>query len=429
MYPSITKRNGFLIFALVFIGLLQAVWGEGFRNSAPGAYALGQSGGRNAFIDDATAALHNPANLMDLNGESSVLFSPTIVHIESEFQVEGGNRGQTEEPFKLLPSFFAVSPLVADRLVFGLSVTVPYGLATKWEEAGAFGPGGELRYFAPYESEMLTMQFNPVVAFRVHDNLSLALGLSAIYSELRFKQYFPKGPIPAPAPPLVANETVAEAEMDGWGFGANFALSWDLSERDRLAISLRSETTIDHDGDSRIGSLTPDALSFGFTERGSAETRITYPWIAGIAYGRKLTDKLLLELQYERVGFSDFEELNIDLANNNQLFGGANITRQDWEDSHTLGIGLRYDHGNGLRTHASGQFFRSPVPDDTLNTTIPDANQLAYTIGLTKRWDHAYFGLAYSYVDYEKRRSEIGDVVGKLHTNLHLLAINAGWNF
>lgn len=401
---------------------------EGFRNSAPGAYALGQTGGRNAFIDDASAALHNPANLVDsvAKGGIDTLVSPTLVHIESTFDVDGGSSGATEEPVKLLPSFFMTAPGPNDRLAFGLSVTVPYGLATKWETRGPFGPGGELRYLAPYESEMLTMQVNPVVAYRINDQVSVALGLSAVYSKLRFEQFFPPVSVPLP---LVANETVAEAEMDGWGIGANFALSWDVTERDRLALTLRSETTIDHKGDSRLGSLTPQAEALGFTERGSAATRVTYPWIAGISYGRKLSDALLVEVQYERVGFSDFEELDIDLDNNNPLFNGANITRQDWKDSHTFGVGLRYDHGDGWRTHASCQLFKSPVPDETLSTTIPDGDQIALSLGLTKQWDRGHAGLAYSYVDYESRSADIGGVTGRIETKLHLLTINAGWRF
>lgn len=401
---------------------------EGFRNSAPGAYALGQTGGRNAFIDDASAALHNPANLLDLEADDGIdtLFSPTVLHIESEFKVTGGSRGQTSEPFKLLPSFFMTAPGPSERLAFGLSVTVPYGIATKWEKSGPFGPGGELRYLAPYESEMVTMQINPVVAYRINGQVSVAVGLSALYSKLNFKQFFP--PVSTPLP-LISNETIAEADMDGWGVGANFALTWDVTERDRLALTLRSETTIDHKGDGRLGSLTPQAEALGFTGRGSAATRVTYPWVAGLSYGRKLSDALLVEVQYERVGFSDFEELDIDLANNNPLFSGANITRQDWKDSHTFGVGMRYDHGNGLRTHASGQIFKSPVPEETLSTTIPDGDQIALSLGITKRWDRGYAGLGYSYVDYESRSANIGGVTGRIETRLHILTINAGWRF
>lgn len=424
--PFATTVN-FIIFLL--LGLLPLCLGaEGFRNSAPGAYALGQTGGRNAFIDDASAALHNPANLANLGTENGIdsLVSPTLVHIESTFEVDGGSRGETGEPIKLLPSFFMTAPGPSERLAFGLSITVPYGLATKWDESGPFAPGGQLRYLAPYESEMLTMQINPVLAYRVNDQVSVAFGLSALYSKLTFKQFFPPVSVPLP---LVANETVAEAEMDGWGIGANFALSWDVTERDRLALTLRSETTIDHSGDSRLGSLTPQAEALGFTARGTAATRVTYPWIAGLSYGRKISDSLLVEIQYERVGFSDFEELNIDLANNNPLFSGANITQQNWTDSHTFGVGLRYDHGKGLRTHASCQLFKSPVPDETLSTTIPDGDQLALSLGITKRWERGYAGLAYSYVDYESRSAEIGGVNGTIETRLHLFTINAGWRF
>ena len=411
--------------SLLFVPLFLSA--EGFRNAAPGAYALGQSGGRFAFIDDATAVTENPANLVGF-ADPEVLFAPGFVHFTNEVDFADGSRAQSDDPLKFLPNLYAVLPTKNDRLFFGLGISVPFGLGAEWEQSGAFAPGGILRYQAPYSSELLTVRINPTVAYRINGSLSVAGGLNLMYSRLRLKQFFP--PLASPGGlALVSAETVAEADMDGWGLGANLAATWDITEKDRLAATWRSEIAVDYSGDGSIGNLTPAARSVGFSENGDARTDIDFPRIFGIAYGRKLTDKLRAEIQFEWVGFSSFDQLDLDFGANNSLFGGGNTIPQDWDDSFTAGASLRYEVEDGLRLHGSYQYFESPVPDGTLSTTIPDANQNAFTIGTTRRWETWYAGIAYSYVIYEEREAVIGGVPARMESHLHLLSLSVGARF
>lgn len=420
-----TRFGPCLLLLLVPASLLA----EGFRNAAPGAYALGQSGGRLAFIDDATAVTENPANLAGFE-EYAVLLAPAFVHFTNEVDLADGSKARSDDPLKFLPNAYAVFPTKNEKLAFGLGISVPFGLGAEWEQTGAFAPGGVLRYQAPYSSELLTVRINPVVSYRINDSLSAGGGLNLMYSRLRLKQFFPPVAAPGPVPvPLVSAETVAEADMDGWGLGANLALTWDVTGRDRIAATWRSEIPVDYSGDGSIGNLTPAAQSLGFQENGSADTEITFPQILGLAYGRELTDALVAEIQFEWVGFSSFDELNLDFGGNNALFAGNNVIRQDWDDSYTVGASLRYELEEGLRLHGSYQYFKSPIPDDTLSTTIPDADQNAFTVGLTKRWDGWYAGIGYSYVIYEDRNGVFGGVPGEMESNLHLLSLSLAARF
>lgn len=418
-----------IVASVLFLSCVGDLAAEGFRNAAPGAYALGQSGGRFAFIDDATAVTENPANLVDFD-EYEVLLAPAFVYITNEVTYENGSKAKTDEPLKFLPNAYAVIPSSIENLAFGIGISVPFGLGAEWEQTGAFAPGGVLRYTAPYSNELLTVRINPTVAYRLRENLSVAAGLNFMYSRLRIKQYFPALSTPGPAGvPLVSAETVAEADMDGWGFGANFAVTWDVTEKDRLVATWRSQIPVNYSGDGSLGNLTPQAESLGFSENGSAATEITFPQILGLGYGRVLTEKLRAEVQFEWVGFSSFDELNLDFANNTALFGGNNVIPEDWEDSYTIGASLRYDLEDGYRIHGSYQFFKSPIPDSTLSTTIPDADQNAFTIGLTKRWEVWYAGIGYSYVIYEDRTTTVAGVPGEMKNDLNLFSMSLGASF
>ncbi|MFP4351511.1 MAG: OmpP1/FadL family transporter [Puniceicoccaceae bacterium] len=400
---------------------------EGFRNAAAGAYALGQSGGRFAFIDDATAVTENPANLAGF-ADTEILFAPSFVHFTNEVDFADGSRARSDDPLKFLPNLHAVLPAGGGRIVSGIGISVPFGLGAEWEPSGAFAPGGILRHQVPYSSELLTVRINPTVAYRVNESLSVAGGLNLMYSRFRLKQFFP--PLGAPGgAPLVSAETLAEADMDGWGFGANLAATWDITGKDRLAATWRSEIAVDYSGDGSIGNLTPAARAFGFSENGNARTSIDFPPVFGVAYGRTLTDGLRAEIQFEWVGFSSFDRLDLDFGANNPLFGGGITVPQDWKDSFTAGAGLRYQFEDGLRLHGSYQYFESPVPDGTLSTTIPDADQNAFTVGTTKRWDKWYAGIAYSYVIYDDREATIGGVPARMESRLHLLSLSVGARF
>tara|TARA_R100000027_G_scaffold7932_4_gene6005 strand:+ start:34096 stop:35373 length:1278 start_codon:yes stop_codon:yes gene_type:complete len=399
---------------------------EGFRNAAPGAYALGQSGGRLAFIDDASAVTENPANLADFE-KTEVLLAPAFVYFTNEVEYSNGQKAKSDDPLKFLPNAFVVFPTSNEKLVIGLGVSVPFGLGAEWEQTGAFAPGGILRYTAPYSSELLTVRINPNVAYRVNESVSIAGGLDLMYSRLKLEQFFP--PVGLAGLQLVSAETVAETDMDGWGVGANLAVTWDVTEKDRLVATWRSEIPVDYSGDGSIGNLTPEAQALGFTENGDAHTEITFPQIFGLGYGRKITEALVAEVQFEWVGFSSFDELNLDFGQNTALFGGNNVIQQDWKDSYTLGLSLRYDFGDGLRLHGSYQYFESPIPDNTLSTTIPDADQNAFTVGLTKKWEMWYVGFGYSYVLYEDRTTTVAGVSGKMKSNLNLFSLSLGAAF
>lgn len=420
---KILQYLSFFLFSLMAFSTL---CGEGFRNPAPGAWGLGQSGGRTAFVSDPTAASHNPANLVEVD-EPAVLLTPTFLHFRSEFKVDGGPNAKSKDPWKILPNLYAVGPAWSEDVSWGLAVTVPYGLSNEWETTGAFGSGGPFRYQIPYFSELRTIQINPNIAWRPHPDLSLSAGVNALWSELRIKQFFP--PLAVGGTPLVSGETVARAKTDGWGYGVNLAATWDPTPRDRLAVTWRSPISVSHTGSGQIGNLTPAAMAMGFQSNGPANTTIRYPQILGIGYGRMLTNRLFAEAQVEWIQFSRFESLDLDLGSNTPLFGGANVIPQDWDDTFTAGGSLRYLLTDQSQLHGSYHYFESPVPDATLSTVIPDSNQHAFTGGITTMvsgWD---IGLGYSYVIYEDRRTPIAGVPGRLESRLHIISVQLGYRF
>ncbi len=407
------------------IGLLltsPAVYGEGFRNSPPGTFNLGRAGGRIAHVDDSSAVHQNPANLTDLR-ESEVQFSPSIVYMGVDFDSTAapGQSAKTENPWKFLPNAFWVMPLENKDIAIGLGITAPFGLSVDWDESSsAFAPGGGLRYTAPHYDELMTINLNPTVAFKLSENLSVGVGLDVMWSQLTLKQFYPW--LVFPGSGGTEPDGTLKGQGDGFGIGGNIGLTWKITERQTVAVTYRSQMNVDYDGDLTIDNITPTAATFGATPRSDFSSGIDFPNMVAVGYGIKITDTIRLETDVEWIQFSRFKTLDVNLGNNNFLLGGANSTPQNWRDTFTIGIGGDWAFAKRWVLRAGYQYYQSPVPDSTFSPTIPDANQNVFTIGLGYKAGPHSFEIAYGADFYDKRT--ISSSANPAHNGLYEVTVH-----
>lgn len=383
---------------VLIVASLCGARGEGFRNPPPSTFGLGRAGGRFAHVDDSSAVQHNPANLVDLQHPEAQV-TPSLIYINVEHDSAAGH-AETVEPLKLLPNFFASAPLLDGKIVSGIGVTVPYGIANEWEQSGAFANPAGLRYQAPYFAELMTINVNPTVAFRIVDQLSLGVGLDVMWSQLKFKQLYPWFLFPGSGG--TEPDGRLRARGDGFAFGGNFGLTWQIAEKHRLAFTYRSPMTTDFEGSFTINNITPAAAGFGATSRSDFSTRIKFPTIIGLGYGVQVTDTLRLEVAGEWLEFSNFQSLDLNVGNNGFLFPSTSIP-QNWKDTFTVGFGGDWQFASEWVLRFGFQHYQTPVPDATLSTTIPDSDQNVITVGLGYRRGRHSFEAAYGLDFYERR--------------------------
>ena len=422
--------GGWLPCALGCLALsaVEALRAEGFRNPPAGAFNLGRAGGRFAHVDDSSAVQHNPANLVDIDHKELQL-TPSIVYMSVEHQSPTGQKARTENPWKFLPNSFASMPLENQKLALGIGLTVPYGLSVEWEKDGAFADPTALRYQTPHFIDLKTINANPTVAMRITDSLSVGVGANIMWSELSFEQFYPW--LLFPGSGGTEPDGLAEAKGTGFGFGGNLGITWQIAEKHRLAVTYRSPMNVDYDGDFEINNVTPAAGGLGVTEESDFSTEIRFPSIVGAGYGVALTDNLRLELAAEWIQFSRFEELELDVENNGVLFPSTTF-EHDWEDTFTVGIGGDWRIAPEWVFRAGYQFYESPIPDRTLTTTIPDANQHVFTLGLSYRHNNHELEAAYGFDLYDKREidSAANPVFnGEYDITVHLFALAYRFRF
>ncbi len=411
------------------ICLASVALANGFRNPPEGAAAFGHSGGKLILTEDASAVTHNPANVAQ-SEKAQAQVAATVIHTETDYSSPMGS-DSTEDPYKILPNIFAVMPIEETRYAVGVGITTPFGQSTVWDKEGAF------RYTAPYSAEMTVINVNPTLAARVTDQLSVGVGADVYWSRLDLKKVFPWSAVTGS--PLSPDGSV-RMKGDGQGVGGNIGLTYRPAPRHAIALTYRSPVKVDYDGDTSFSGFPAGAQALGFSSSSSFESSIEFPAIAAVGYAFKVTDTVRIEADVEWVEFSRYDEVALDAGNNNALLHrpgdpnpmGPVVLPQDWDDTWTFGLGADWDVTPLVTLRAGYIYLQSPVPDETLAPTLPDADRSVITVGAGFHPDRHSVDVAYGFSLVDDR--EIGTnqnpaFNGNYETSSQIVSLSYGYKF
>ncbi|MBU0678154.1 MAG: outer membrane protein transport protein [Verrucomicrobia bacterium] len=362
-------------FVAVFVGLVVVFFvaasiaqANGFRNPPGGAAAAGTDGGKIAFIDDASAVSHNPANLTEID-QSAAMVSLTFIDGKAEFDSAFGPSAETDNGIIILPNVYAVFPgEEGSGLSYGVGITTPFGQSTTWEKDSFF------KGIAPYFAEIQVIDVMPSVAVKITDDLSVGGGFDIYQSEINIRSIVPW----SVALGLPLPDGSLRLEGDGVGYGGNVGVTWKVAENQRLAAAYHAGFSIDYDGNA---DLTGAPAGIGTVPKSDFDTQIDFPAMATIGYGIQLSEKVQVGVDVEWVEFSDYESLLVGLGANDIAGLFPAETPQDWDDIWTAGIAGSWQVSDELVLRASYKFLESPIPDDTHAPTLPDADKHLVAVG------------------------------------------------
>ncbi|MBN2683974.1 MAG: outer membrane protein transport protein [Pontiellaceae bacterium] len=371
---------------------------DGFRNTPEGAAAVGAFGGHRAFADDANAVIHNSANLVDLE-QPMLQLNATLGYGDMAFHSFIG-ADKTENPYFQIPGFSLAVPLSEGKYAFGLSTYVPYGRSVQWGSSSLFALMG-----VPFEGTMRVTDLTPNFAMRLNDQLSFGVGADLYYGDVNQKQFMAPG-------------MLADLSADGTAVGWNAALTWKMTDRQRLAATYRSPFKVEYKGDLAVTTLptTP------------ADASIEYPTVAALAYGLKISENLRVEVDTEWLGFSEYQALTI-----NNTFGplGVLTVPQRLEDTWTFGVGGEWDFAEHWTARSGFMYLENPTPDTTYGTLGPDEDQGVISFGLGYENDKHLFDIGYAYGIFGGRAigSSISSPPGYYDFEVQLLTLSYGYKF
>ena len=259
----------------------------------------------------------------------------------------------------LVPNAAFAMP-IGDRFAVGVAVQAPYNFTTKYR-TNAFS-----RYDA-LTSELRTVNVDVAGAVQVTDWLDLGVGVDAQYADARLSSALPNL---SPQLPDGTNQL----EGDGWNYGWNAGAQMHFGRLD-LGLGYRSKIEHELDGDVVISGLLGPLAAANVATEGQAS--FTTPWFAFLSARYALTDKLTLNGQVNRIGWSEFEAITVDYP------GGGDRIVQDYKDVTTGAIGVDYKVNDITTLRAGVAYDPTPTRDDERTARIPDGDRWLYSAGAT----------------------------------------------
>ena len=181
-----TLSTLFTLFAIAVFCMTCSVtvaFGSGYGIFTQGADGLGQANAVIAHGDGPSGAYFNPAQITKLPG-TQIEIGTTLVFPHREYHAPDGSTYGNQETVLLPPTTLYITHAFTDKLSGSFALFSPFGLSNDW---GSDWPG---RYITT-KANMLTLNFNPALAYRILPHFSLAAGLDVVFLSATLKSVVP----------------------------------------------------------------------------------------------------------------------------------------------------------------------------------------------------------------------------------------------
>ena len=353
------------------------------------AQALGIVGGRYANLNDASAVRVSPANILQIE-KSELLINAAMWHGDIRFDGNSGQSTQMNKPWVFPGSVYFVQPIIPGRLAFGIGASTPYGMSASYPHTMS----SPLRYALPYSTSLLTVDITPAVAFKVTDNLSVAVGMDIMYADLKIKQFYNwSGLVPG------SPEGDLQLHGQGWGVGGYMAVNWNFAKKHRFALIGRLPVKINFNGDFKASNLPPMLMAAGFTQSSSFKSDMTLPGSVALGYGYDVTDRFTVGFDFKWSENTSHDDLPIQIGSNNQpLLGGANSSVFGWQNSIDLGTGMTYAVNENWTLRGGYLFSENSQPARNYSPVTTANDRHIFSLGVGWRGKTRNVDLTYAYV-------------------------------
>lgn len=325
----------------------------GFQVSESSANGLGRAfAGEAAIGDNAASVARNPALTAIMNEtEISVVGSAILPSVNVTHNTISALDAEDVAPSQFVPAFYYVNP-INNKFALGFSMYSNYGMGTEFED-------DYLNSIDGGKTEIIAVNFNPSISYRVTNKLSLGVGISAVYTTAEMDRHI-----------NIGNQKITAVKMKGddISFGWNAGLLYEFNEGHRFGVSYKSKVKTELKGDF-TGLATG-----GNTVDGNMNVNL--PSILEVSGYNEITDKTALSFSWMHITWSDFGDL---VGKDNQ--GNTLFTKEEhFKNSNRFALGLEYKLNPKvlLRT---GYALDKQAGQPTLS--IPDTDRHWFTLGTT----------------------------------------------
>jgi long-chain fatty acid transport protein len=393
-----------------------------------------------AAAEDPSTLFYNPAGLNRLSGSQASVGMNLVLpsarfsnegstHVTGQ-PLSGGNGGDAGSAL-VVPTVY-LSHRLNDRLALGLGVFAPFGVRAEYDRAWVG------RYHA-VKSDLLSLDINPAVAYRLTDRLSVGAGIDVQYltaelsNAIDFGTIF--GALGAPGMTPQGNDGFVTFEGDSWSWGFNLGGLYEISHRTRVGVAYRFAVQHTLSGDADFSGVPSPNPSGRFLDTGISAD-VTLPDRASVGLSHAFSDNLSVAADVVWTRWSTVDEFRIEF--DNPAESDAVITTR-WGDTFRYAIGATYTVGPwALRGGAA--YEESPVPDAAHATPrVPDSDRIWATAGVGYRISEGLsVDVAYAHLFMEDatiRKTATGEdrfrgaLSGTYASDIDIISAELSWAF
>lgn len=400
---SLSKTLGVGLAA--FMATTSQVQASGFQNNESSALEIGRGlAGYGSAADHAGINFANPAGIPFLN-KHQLEFSQIGVRGDFDFRhtgagvdtISGGGAGslvgkEHDEPAVLavVPGLHYVFP-VNDRMGFGLSVTIPFGLTTDYKKNTVH------RMFAT-KSKLITVDTNLGFGIKLTDDFAVGLGVSGQYADAELDKIVNVTAL------VGGGEHEADLSANDWSMGWNAGIMWQALEKTRVGLSYRSKITHDLEGTARFKA--PALAAFGFVNR-EAHARVDLPETVLLSFFQQLAnDKIDVMFDAAYTRWRRFDRIVVEYDNLGlgvDIPANANVVDQKYKDTMRYSLGMNYHLNDAFTFRAGVVYDESPVRNTQRTARLPGSDRYWVSLGMQYRMmnDALRLDLGYSHIFFE----------------------------
>lgn len=382
--------------------------------------------GATAKADDLSTMFFNPAGMTRLEEGTHASLTSAWIIPSAEFEATavvagaGGaptiadNDGGDAGVAALVPSFYGATSF-GDKWRAGIAVNTPFGLSTKYNN------GWVGRYYA-LESELMTINVAPTLAYKFSDTFSIGGNVQAQYAKAKLTNAINLGALALP-------DGHAKLQGDDIAFGYGFGALWQAAPDTRVGLNYRSR--IKHNLEGDINITAPGAPPLAALADASIEAKLTTPDVLSLGVAHEMNEQWTLLGDVAWTNWSLFDRLTVRNQSNGAI-------RQDvdesWHDTVFIAGGAEYKHSPEWTFRGGVAFDKGAVGTDHRTFRVPESNRYWISTGATYAFaPSASLDLSYTYI--HARDSEVieddtvanGSVTGDFEANVNILT--AGVNF
>jgi long-chain fatty acid transport protein len=363
-------------------GIPLTTFGNGLRVASQDSFASARGEAFVATADNPSAIYYNPAGITQI-ADTALRIGLYSIYVDPTFRppATAPNHNQTygiNKHFDFIPQIFLTHSFESFPISLGLGVYAPFGGSSSWPDDTGF------RTVATRGSTTY-VRINPVVAFKLTDQLSIGVGLSANYARMNLEQ----GLIPL-AEPLDNNFRFTG---DGWAVGGNAGLLWKPCEYFSFGATFRSQTTSTLDGETAVEQqplISSTALP--------AHAGIEFPWNVTFGISIRPTPKWNIEFDADYTDWSSFDVVTIHQEGTPPPGLHQDVpVKLDWQASWMYEFGVTRYFDSRWHASAGYMFNENSVPNQYYTPLVADMDRNFFSLGIGRTGKRFDFDITYQF--------------------------------